>query len=91
MIWYGDLKVSIKLGSYFHTGQKIISSQVSNIPLDKISRYSLKRRKQVVFELLKNDIYDRLPFQIISFEELPGVFKKIRNQAYLDFCTIIQY
>jgi len=91
MSWYGDRVISLKLGSYFHTGQKIISSQVSNIPLDKLARYNLKRRKKVVFELLKNDIFDKLPFSFVEFDELPKVFHKIRNQTYNDFCTIVKY
>lgn len=90
--WYGLTPVNIRLGGSFHVGQKqIIASQVSTIPLKKQSHFSYKRRKQLVFELLQNNIFDQLPFQFVEFENLPEVFNQLRNNKYKEFATIVNY
>lgn len=90
--WYGTHKVSLSLGSSFHIGQKkIISSQASVIPLERAHRCDKKRRKHIVFDLLKNSVYDKLPFHIIPFETLPEVFRQIRAASYKPLCSVVKY
>ena len=48
--WYGDRSSKVYLGGDFHSGRKqIIASQVSNIPADRIYRWTYARRKEIVF------------------------------------------
>jgi threonine dehydrogenase-like Zn-dependent dehydrogenase len=90
--WYGDHKVSLRLGSNFHIGQKrIISSQASHIPLNKQHKFNIPKRKDIVFTLLKNNIFDKLPLHTIPFDKLPDTFRQMRNQTYHHFCTIVKY
>jgi threonine dehydrogenase-like Zn-dependent dehydrogenase len=90
--WYGNYPVQVNLGTHFHPGRKkIISSQVSRIPLAKSGRFTYERRKATVFELLKDDRLDRIPLREISFEEAPQIFDSIRKKLYNQLCTIIRY
>jgi len=90
--WYGKSPVNIRLGGSFHTGRKqIVSSQVSAIPLNKQNRYNFKTRKQLVFDLLQNEVFDKLPLQIIAFDEMPELFHQMRNNVYKEFATIVKY
>jgi threonine dehydrogenase-like Zn-dependent dehydrogenase len=90
--WYGINSVNVSLGGSFHTGQKqIVSSQVSNISENKQSHFNHLRRKQVVFDLLQNSIFDQLPFHFVDFKQLPNVFEQLRNDSYDQFATIVKY
>jgi len=78
--WYGNKAVTVNLGGTFHSQRKsIISSQVSAIPASKQARWNFHRRKQVVFELLKNPAFDQHIAATIGFRELPALFDKIRK------------
>jgi threonine dehydrogenase-like Zn-dependent dehydrogenase len=80
MSWYGNKTVNIQLGGTFHSQRKaIICSQVSALPTSKGDRWNFYRRKQVVFELLKDDAFDQHIAQTINFEKLPALFEKIRK------------
>jgi len=90
--WYGNKSVNIDLGKTFHTGRKkIISSQVSQIPNDKNSSWNFKTRKELVFKLLQNNIYDKLPVLEIPFADSPDFFKKLRNEFICEPSLIIRY
>lgn len=80
MSWYGNKPVTLNLGGTFHSQRKsIISSQVSSLPASKQARWNFYRRKQVVFELLKNPAFDQHIAATIAFQELPALFEKIRK------------
>ncbi len=90
--WYGNKAVNIQLGETFHTGRKtIISSQVSAIPNDKSSSWNFRKRKELVFKLLENSIYDKLPCLEISFVDSPNFFGKLRNEFIGEPGIIIHY
>ena len=90
--WYGNKSVNLHLGGSFHTGRKsIISSQVSTIPENKISTWDFRKRKELVFKLLENDIYDRLPCLEIPFLDSPGFFNRFRNEFINEPGIIICY
>ncbi len=79
--WYGNKAVNIKLGSGFHIDRKqVISSQVSNIPAVKGARWNFQRRKNLIFELLRNPNFDQHISHVIGFEDTPSFFRKLRNQ-----------
>ena len=83
--WYGTKLTPIHLGGSFHYGRKqIISSQVSQIPVERTLRWDYARRKQVVFKLLENPIFDEHLTHEIAFEETPNFFEKLRNGQLTD-------
>lgn len=85
MSWYGKRKVELTLGSSFHQMRKqIICSQVGHIPSQKSARWNYKRRKEVVFQLLKNPVFDQHITHTISFEESPSFFQKLRSKNLPD-------
>jgi threonine dehydrogenase-like Zn-dependent dehydrogenase len=73
--WYGSRPVNIHLGGTFHSQRKsIVSSQVSNIPSHLRGRWDHRRRKALVFELLKDASYDAHLTHATPFDKLPDFF-----------------
>jgi hypothetical protein len=92
MSWFGNKSVELNLGANFHIGrQRIISSQVSQIPGIKLNRWNFKRRKELVFELLKNPKLDLLLMNQVTFSETPGIFDFIRKENLSKLCYLITY
>jgi 2-desacetyl-2-hydroxyethyl bacteriochlorophyllide A dehydrogenase len=90
--WYGTETVELNLGAGFHIGrQRIISSQVSQVPGAKGPRWTKKRRKDVVFELLKDPVYDRLLTCRVPFSDAPAAFDAIRKGNPDDICITFTY
>ena len=90
--WYGNNSVNINLGENFHTGRKkIISSQVSSIPNNKKSTWNFVNRKELIFRLLQNNIYDRLPCLEIPFEDSPQFFNNLRSEFINEPGLLIRY
>ena len=59
--WYGDKPIQISLGGQFHSKRlKLISSQVGNIPSERVARWSNERRIRKALELLENPVVDVL-------------------------------
>jgi 2-desacetyl-2-hydroxyethyl bacteriochlorophyllide A dehydrogenase len=80
--WYGTQSVTLQLGADFHQQRKqLISSQVGHIPFYKSARWDFKRRKELVFKLLENPLFDQHISHEIKFEETPEFFKQLRNDA----------
>ena len=87
--WYGDCTVELQLGGEFHAMRKqIVSSQVARIKSDRQSRWDLRRRKEVVFELLKNPVFDSHITHHVSLTEAAELFIRWRTQppAGLSYC-----
>lgn len=77
--WYGEQEVSISLGGSFHQERKqIISSQVGVIPTNKSNRWSYARRKELVWKILEDPIFDQLLTNEIEFGESPKFFENLR-------------
>jgi threonine dehydrogenase-like Zn-dependent dehydrogenase len=90
--WFGTGLVELKLGTSFHIRrQRIISSQVSQIPGSKLSRWDFKRRKELVFELLKNPIFDLLLATQVPFSQAPEIFDAIRQGSLNNICITFTY
>lgn len=90
--WYGTKSIALQLGGSFHRNRKqLISSQVSIIPKQKSARWDYKRRKETVFELLKNDIFDQHISHIIPFEDTPDFFQKLRTDKLEGLGYLIKY
>jgi hypothetical protein len=74
--WYGNRKVALELGGEFHSKRKaIICSQVSTIPAQLQRRWNYKRRKELVFNLLKDPAFDSHITEMVPFEGLPAYYE----------------
>lgn len=83
--WYGTKSVQLNLGADFHYQRKqIISSQVGHVPFSKNARWDYSRRKAVVWELLKNPVFDTHLTNEIAFGDSPTFFEDLRNGAVLN-------
>lgn len=90
--WYGDKSVELNLGGTFHPQRKvIISSQVSQIPASHQHRWDFRRRKEAVFELLKNPDFDLHTPKTTPFTNLPEVFSEIRKGSSKQLVWIVDY
>jgi hypothetical protein len=90
--WYGNQKVSLQLGDTFHSmRKKIISSQVSKIPKKKRDEYSYEKRKELAFEYLKDNFYDNILTNEISFDESADFFNAKRNEKPSGIGHYIKY
>lgn len=90
--WYGSRQVLVDLGNAFHYGRKqIISSQVGRIPRQKQHNWDFKKRKKLVFDLLKQPGMIELVKNEIQFDESPEFYKKLRNGRINQFSTVINY
>jgi threonine dehydrogenase-like Zn-dependent dehydrogenase len=78
--WYGTKQVVLKLGGNFHSQRKqIISSQVGQLPSNRLSRWDFKRRKHLVMKLLENSVFDTHLTSFIPFDESPKFFDALRK------------
>jgi len=78
--WYGTKKTALSLGGSFHPmRKKILSSQVSSLPSRFRSNWDLKKRKSLVFDLLKNEAFDSHITHRFPFGGLPRVFEEFKT------------
>ncbi len=90
--WYGSDPVKLTLGEEFHFNRlRIISSQVSSIPVIKQRQWDFTSRKQFVFELLKKLQVDQLIEKKIQFEETPEFYRKLRKNIVRESGILIEY
>lgn len=83
--WYGTKSVTIQLGASFHQQRKqLISSQVGHVPFSKSARWNYKRRKAVVWELLKNPVFDAHITDEVAFTDSPAFFEELRSGTVLN-------
>jgi threonine dehydrogenase-like Zn-dependent dehydrogenase len=92
MSWYGDMPVSLLLGTEFHYKRlSIKSSQVSSIPLKLLGSETYASRKAAVLEMLEHPFWDRYLDKIIPLEETPSWFDAIREGKIKILSLIIKY
>lgn len=90
--WYGTQSVEISLGGTFHNLRKrIISSQVGSLPPHMTSAWDFVRRKETVFELLKNKNYDLHITHEVTLEEAAELFNRWRTERPEGLGYCIQY
>jgi threonine dehydrogenase-like Zn-dependent dehydrogenase len=79
--WYGTRGVELRLGGTFHNQRKrIVATQVSTLPPHLRSRWSHRRRKEMVFELLRDAAFDAHITETVAFADLARWF----NEGGLD-------
>lgn len=75
--WYGTRGVELNLGGTFHNQRKrIVATQVSTIPATLRSRWSHRRRKELVFELLRDAAFDTHITETVAFADLARWFNE---------------
>jgi threonine dehydrogenase-like Zn-dependent dehydrogenase len=90
--WYGDSEVRLSLGGTFHSGRKrIIGSQVSRIPAPQHARWTLRRRKELVFSLLGRPELDCHITRAVSFLKLPEFFDALRRGESPGLSVVVEY
>ena len=78
--WYGNKKGLINLGGHFHSKRlKIISSQVSQIPIHLKNKYDFNKRLKLAINALKNDKLKKLITSESTFFNLEKDYCKIIN------------
>jgi NADPH:quinone reductase-like Zn-dependent oxidoreductase len=76
--WHGDGPVSVPLGGAFHSRRlRLISSQVGNIPAQRLPRWSYGRRLAKALDLLCDDRLNVLISGETDFADLPGSYAGI--------------
>jgi hypothetical protein len=90
--FYGKKSVTLNLGDTFHIARKgIVASQVSRIPSQRMNRWDAERRKNLVFDILKDSRFDLLTGNIVPFEKASVLFNQIRHGLINDISVIFQY
>ena len=90
--WYGDRVVPPAPGEAFHSRRLAIkSSQVGQLPSDRCSRWTHRRRLALALDLLKEPRLDRLITGESRFEELPDLMMKLSQASGDTLCHRITY
>ena len=76
--WHGNNPVAVPLGGAFHSRRlKLISSQVGQLPADRLPRWSYTRRMAKALDLLCDPVLDVLISGETDFADLPRVYADI--------------
>ena len=90
--WYGTRPVSLQLGGTFHSQRKrIVSSQVSNISPLQRSRWDNRRRKELVFTLLRRPEFDAHITHTVPFVDLPRVYARLAQAPTEGLAYLVDY
>jgi threonine dehydrogenase-like Zn-dependent dehydrogenase len=88
--WYGDRRVSVPLGEFFHSRRLTVrSSQVGGIAPHRRRTYA--QRLALSLELLANPIFDALITGRSSFADLPEVMPRLADGSLPALCHVIDY
>ncbi|SES10559.1 Threonine dehydrogenase [Lentzea xinjiangensis] len=87
--WYGDRKISVPLGEFFHSRRLTIrSSQVGSV--GRPDR-TYAERLALALDLLADARFDALITGASAFEELPDVMPKLADGAIPALCHRVDY
>lgn len=90
--WYGNKSVNLHLGGAFHYGRgQIISSQVTQIATPALAQWTIERRKEFVFRLLKDASLDYFLGRAIPFNQAAEFFNNIRKSPPEDINYYFEY
>ncbi|MDR9363608.1 MAG: zinc-binding alcohol dehydrogenase [Microbacteriaceae bacterium] len=89
--WYGTEEVSLPLGGAFHSRRlSLISSQVGQIPENKIARWDYQRRMSTALGLLNDPVLDVLISGESKFENLDQQYSEILHNPET-LCHRVRY
>jgi threonine dehydrogenase-like Zn-dependent dehydrogenase len=90
--WYGDRRVSIPLGEFFHSRRLVVkSSQVGGIAPARRGRRSYADRLAIALDLLRDPAFDALITGQSRFAELPDVLPRLASGDLPALCHLINY
>jgi threonine dehydrogenase-like Zn-dependent dehydrogenase len=90
--WYGDRRVSIPLGEFFHSRRLAIRcSQVGSVAPARRARRTFADRLALALELLANPAFDTLITGDSAFTDLPDVMKQLTRSELFALCHRINY
>ena len=90
--WYGARRAEVALGEAFHSRRLTLkSSQVGAIAPAQRSRWSTRRRMELVLRLLADERLDSLISGESSFEELPELLARLATSPGYTLCHRIRY
>ncbi|MEV0902981.1 dehydrogenase [Actinoplanes sp. NPDC049802] len=88
--WYGDRRVAVPLGEFFHSRRLTIrGSQVGGIAPAR--RRSYAQRLALALDLLKDPRFDALISGRSPFDELPEVMPRIADGSLPALCHVIDH
>ncbi|WP_431928671.1 zinc-dependent alcohol dehydrogenase [Amycolatopsis tucumanensis] len=90
--WYGDRRVSVPLGEFFHSRRLTIrGSQVGMVSPARRSRRGFGDRLALALELLADPVFDTLITGECAFEDLPSVMPGLASGAIPALCHRVVY
>lgn len=90
--WYGDRKVSLPLGEFFHSRRLTVrSSQVGAVSPARRARRSFRDRLALALDLLAAPEFDVLITGESGFDELPEVLPRLASGEIPALCHRIVY
>ncbi|MFC4496502.1 zinc-binding alcohol dehydrogenase [Streptomyces ovatisporus] len=90
--WYGEEKVSVPLGEFFHSRRLAIrSSQVGALPPAMRTRRTFADRMALALDLLQDPALEMLITGTSAFDELPEVMPEIASGRLPALCHLITY
>jgi threonine dehydrogenase-like Zn-dependent dehydrogenase len=90
--WYGDRRVSVPLGEFFHSRRLTVrSSQVGTVSPARRRRRGFADRMSLALRLLADPAFDALITGESDFEELPQVMSRLAGGELSALCHRIGY
>lgn len=90
--WYGDQRISLPLGEFFHSRRlSVRSSQVGSVSAARRGRRDFADRMSVALRLLADPAFDALITGESRFEELPRVMSLLASGELPALCRRITY
>jgi threonine dehydrogenase-like Zn-dependent dehydrogenase len=88
--WYGDRRVSVPLGEWFHSRRLTIrSSQVGTVSPNRPRTYA--QRLAVALDLLTDPRFDALVTSECRFDDLPAVLPNLISREPSELCLRVTY
>ncbi|MDN3358773.1 dehydrogenase [Actinomadura sp. DC4] len=92
MSWYGDRRVSLPLGEFFHSRRLTIKgSQVGAVSPVKRTHRTYGDRLAIALDLLADPAYDALVTGECAFGELPAVMPRLASGELKALCLRVVY
>lgn len=90
MSWYGDRRVSVPLGEWFHSRRLTVrSSQVGTVSPNRPRTYA--QRLQTALDLLVDARFDALVTDECRFDELPAALPELISREPSSLCLRVTY
>ena len=90
--WYGDRRVSLPLGEFFHSRRLAVrSSQVGTVSPARRGRRTFADRLSLALDLLADPAFDALVTGESRFEDLPSVMPRLADGSLPALCHRVSY